>query len=871
MNPTTVRARFVARRPYPLDAFQLEALDALDRGESVLVAAPTGSGKTLVAEYAVELARAGGGKIFYTTPIKALSNQKFADLVREHGAERVGLLTGDNTINADAPIVVMTTEVLRNMIYAGAATLTDLRYVVLDEVHYLQNRFRGAVWEEVIIHLDPAVDLVCLSATVSNAEEFADWIRTVRGATRAIIEERRPVELTHLYAVGERGATDLHLLPVYVGDGDEQHPNPEGARLDRHPRGHKGPRQRRSKLYAPYRSELVERLADEAMLPAIYFIFSRNACDDAVVQVRRDGLRLTDADERTELRAIAERHTATLSDDDLDALGYDEWVAGLEAGFAAHHAGLVPPMKEAVEEAFGRGLVKVVFATETLGLGINMPARSVVIEKLSKFTGEHHELLTAGEYTQLAGRAGRRGIDEIGYAIVCWNPYVAFAQVAALVGRRSYELTSSFRPTYNMAVNLVRRCTPQRAHELLNLSFAQYHADRDVVALERQVRRVNDQLARFRVTEADADGSLRSYRDLLAQRDAARVNAAQERATRLEALRPGDVFDPGHGPVVVIKQDRGRAPARVLVITGAGRVRRVGADEVSGFVERLGTLELPRPFEPRSREFARAVADRLGGARLAAPVAGGATRLAQAEAALLDHPLAGDPALAVRLRAAVAAERAARDLTRLQRRVQSREESLARQLDRVLGLLESWHYVRDWSLTPAGELLTGLYTESDLLAAEALVQGALDGLDSAAVAAVTSCFTFERRGPDGDEPRPPRAWPSREVAQRCRRVERIWRDLALAERDAQLPETRAPDPGFAAAAAGWVRGESLSDLLDDEEMTGGDFVRNVKQLIDLLRQIALLAVNPATRQAAADAADACRRGVVEASSAVGVA
>jgi ATP-dependent RNA helicase HelY len=854
-----------------LDQFQIQALDALDAGHSVLVAAPTGSGKTLVAEYAIRLALGARTKTFYTTPLKALSNQKYGDLVREYGPDSVGLLTGDNSINPDAAVVVMTTEVLRNMIYAASPTLHNLRYVVLDEVHYLQNRFRGAVWEEVIIHLPPEVDLVCLSATVSNAEEFADWIRTVRGATTAVIEERRPVELQHLYAVGDRSAAELHLLPVLVGDGEDLHPNPEATRLDRRPSSPRTARPRRGKLYAPWRSELVERLRDESMLPAIYFIFSRNACNDAVVQARRDGLRLTEVAERVELREIAERRTAGLSDDDLDALGYDDWVTGLEAGFAAHHAGLVPPMKEAVEEAFGRGLVKVVFATETLGLGINMPARSVVIEKLSKFTGEHHELLTAGEYTQLSGRAGRRGIDEVGYSVVCWNPYVPFDQVAALVGRRSYALTSSFRPTYNMAVNLVRRCTRERAHELLNLSFAQYHADRDVVSLERQSARLRDQLRRLRATAADDTGDLTDYRARLVELDAARTSTGVERVSRIEALRPGDIVRaPRLGNAVVIKQDRGRAPARILVVSESGRVVRLHADDLPLGAPRLGTVELPRPFQPRNPEFVRKVADRLVRAPLQNPERSGADELEQAERAVRDHPLADNPHLAVRLRAAAGVDRAERELVRVERRVRAREESLARQLDRVLDVLGTWGYVDGWQLTSAGALLCGLYTESDLLLAEALRTGALDDLGVDELAAVASSFTFERRGPDGDEPRPPRAWPSREVAQRCRTIERIWRELVNAEHDARLPESRPPDPGFTAAAAGWVGGAALADLLDGEEMTGGDFVRNVKQLIDLLRQIALVSPNASTRSVASDAADACRRGVVEASSAIGI-
>nr|MBA2437885.1 DEAD/DEAH box helicase [Acidimicrobiia bacterium] len=371
---------------FELDDFQRRAIAALDDGQSVLVAAPTGSGKTVVAEHAVADALARGGKVFYTTPIKALSNQKFGDFTRRWGAARVGLLTGDTSVNGEAPVVVMTTEVLRNMIYAASPTLDGLRYVVLDEVHYLQDAYRGPVWEEVIIHLAPEVVLVCLSATVSNAEELSRWITTVRGPTAAVVEERRPVTLHNLYLVGDKRSDRLQLLPTLV-DG---RPNPEAVRLEAGAQA--GPRRRGapgSRLRAPRRYEVTELLADEGMLPAIAFVFSRAGCDAAVRQCLDAGLRLTDADERRRIRSICDDRTAGLADADLDALGWSRWMAGMEAGLAAHHAGMVPPFKEAVEACFVAGLVKLVFATETLALGINMPARAVVIEKLSKFTGEH--------------------------------------------------------------------------------------------------------------------------------------------------------------------------------------------------------------------------------------------------------------------------------------------------------------------------------------------------------------------------------------------------------------------------------------------------------------------------------------------------
>ncbi|HYV59189.1 MAG TPA: DEAD/DEAH box helicase [Acidimicrobiia bacterium] len=875
------RAQFEASRPFPLDAFQRRALDAIDDGQSVVVAAPTGSGKTLVAEYAIATALDDGGKAFYTTPLKALSNQKFGDLTRAHGAERVGLLTGDNSINGNAPVVVMTTEVLRNMIYARSSTLGGLRFVVLDEVHYLQDPYRGAVWEEVIIHLPPDVRVVCLSATVSNAEEFAAWVETVRGGTAAVIEERRPVRLEHLYLVGERGSDRVHLLPTFVPRDGEVRPNPEAARLDsvggRSTGGRGRPRRR---LRTPRRVEITEVLSDRRMLPAITFVFSRAGCDQAVEQCVAGGLRLTDAVERPEIRRIAEAHTDALTDEDLEVLHYGEWVTGLEAGLAAHHAGMVPPMKEAVEEAFAAGLVKMVFATETLSLGINMPARSVVIEKLSKFTGEAHEFLTPGEYTQLTGRAGRRGIDDVGYAVVCWSPFVPFDQVAALASRRTYALRSSFRPTYNMAANLVQRYPADVAHHLLNLSFAQFQTDRDVVGLERQLERSREQLARHRETSRRGPGDVDEYRQLASALDAERRTrgGARRTADALERLRPGDVLVRGgrHGRVAVLGHERSRrGTPRVLGLTEGRDLVRLSADDFDETPLPVGQIELPVPYAPRNSAFRRDVADRLrrvrvqGGGRDGRQPDPETARISELEAQLAAHPVATDRERSARVDAAASADRLERDVARLERRVRGRSESLARQFDRVLRVLEAWGYVEDWSLTEWGSLLAHLYTETDLAVAESLREGLLDGLDGPELAALVSCFTFERRGPDGRGLLPPERWPTRELATRWRGIDRVARDLNHNEDDAGLPETRAPDPGFVPYAYEWVAGEDLVDLLaDDDEMTGGDFVRHVKQCIDLLRQIGDVAPVPATAETARAAADACFRGVIAASSAV---
>jgi ATP-dependent RNA helicase HelY len=884
--------------PFELDGFQRRAIAALDAGESVLVAAPTGSGKTVVAEHAVARALADGGKAFYTTPIKALSNQKFADLARRHGTGKVGLLTGDNSINGDAPIVVMTTEVLRNMIYAGSGALTGLRFVVLDEVHYLQDAYRGPVWEEVIIHLPASVALVCLSATVSNAEELAEWLTTVRGPTRLVLEERRPVELRNLYLVGDRQSEQPHLLPTLV-DG---RPNREAERLDndnitaRGPRrGHRRPRRR---FFTPRRPEVIELLGDRDMLPALYFIFSRVGCEEAVAACLDAGLRLTTPDERARIRAIVDERTASLTDDDLDVLGYDRWAAALEMGLAAHHAGMVPPFKEAVEACFVEGLVKAVFATETLALGVNMPARSVVIERLTKFTGEARAFLTPGEYTQLTGRAGRRGIDDLGYAIVLWSPFVPFDQVASLASSRTYGLRSAFRPTYNMAANLVRRYEPSEAHHLLNLSFAQFQADGAVVRFEARIERQQERLATLARDATCELGDVSEYRALVSAERAATEPTPAERSAiqfALTRLVPGDIVEAGGRKLAVlsIAQRRGGL-LRLKGIDAGGEPVSLGVGDLLAPPHRLGRLEIPKPYQPNNRAFQRKVADELRSARLAdgrrpgraavgagrgaygadgaadraddAPGDGVGTGAASPELSAVErHAVHACPDRDVHVRADGQAERVRRELEDMRREVRSRTESLARRFDRVLRLLEAWGYLDGWALTERGEVLARTYHESDLLVAEAMSAGLLDGLDPAALAGLVSCFTYEHRGPG----LPAAPWfPSREVRARWGELERLAEELQADEQAAGLQPTRPPDPGFVALAHAWAAGEPLGEVLGDEDLSGGDFVRNVKTLIDLVRQVGDVAPNRDTARAARQAADALHRGVVSVSSTI---
>ena len=837
---TSVRPGFLARLDYQPDAFQVRAMDSIDADASVLVAAPTGSGKTLIAEYGIERARSQGRRAFYTTPIKALSNQKFRDLGELYGVHNVGLVTGDNAVNADAPIVVMTTEVLRNMIYASSSRLDSLGVVVLDEVHYLQDTYRGPVWEEVIIQLDPEVQLVCLSATVSNADEVAEWLSTVRGRTDVVVETTRPIELVNHFAVFDKATGRTEIFPTVVAG----EPNRQVQRLMSNGRPQSGSDRRRhgpKRFGPPTRPEIVDLLSDQDMLPAIVFIFSRAQCEDAVDSCMRAGIVLTTAEEEDTIVSIVERHCEGLSNDDRDALGYHRFLDDIGTGISCHHAGMIPMFKEAVEECFVRGLVKVVFATETLAVGINMPARAVVIEKLTKYTGEHHQLLRASEFTQLTGRAGRRGLDEIGHAVSVWNPFVSFDQVAGLALSRSFRLTSAFRPTFNMAVNMVRNHSRSGAMHILNLSFAQFQADRDVVTSEAALERKRRELA---LLERDNVHAIDDEPD-----DAPASSVETEIALR--TLRPGDVvvFDASNlrGRGLVLSSAARRSGMKISVLTPTRKTVEITARDLRSVPVRGGHVDLPVPFEPTKTEFVREAVARLVKARVddvhQRPVEQTEARERQ------DAPLS-----------ARHVKRLRREIEQMQERARNRSGSVGARFNDVVELLEELGHIEDWSLTPKGNVLAGIFHESDLLIVEAMGNGVLRNLSVVDLVAVLSTLVFEPRG--GDSGGPTR-WPNDTVRQRFKRIEKISLRLQDAQRSRGLHQHRAPHGGIAHETAAWAAGRPLSRILD-ADLTPGDFVRCMRQLIDLLRQIAMTTDDADLHDTAEQAIQSINRGVVAA-------
>lgn len=880
---------------FDLDDFQRAACESLERGSGVLVCAPTGAGKTVVGEFAVHLAlRHGERKCFYTTPIKALSNQKYHDLVQRYGPDKVGLLTGDNAINGDAPVVVMTTEVLRNMLYSGSSSLKNLAYVVMDEVHYLADRFRGAVWEEVIIHLPASVTLVSLSATVSNYEEFADWLVTVRGETQVVVSEHRPVPLWQHMLVGRRMFDLFH-----DADAAKKHDvHPEllrytremERRLDLTDRSHGPGRGGRGRRWQPPpRAEVVDRLERADLLPAILFIFSRAGCDAAVQQCLSAGLRLTDADERAEIRRIAEAKVASIPREDLSVLGYWEWLDGLERGLAAHHAGMLPAFKEAVEECFVQGLVKAVFATETLALGINMPARCVVLERLVKFNGEAHVDLTPGEYTQLTGRAGRRGIDIEGHAVVLWSPEVDPRHVAGLASTRTYPLRSSFRPSYNMAANLVGTVGADQARDLLESSFAQFQADRSVVGLARQVQRNVETIQTYADDEACHHGDFDEYfaiRVAIADRERAiaRQGTTQRRAaavSSLERLRVGDVIRVSQGrraglAVVLEAPTGGFGEPRPLVLTQDRWAGRVSPADFTGEAEVLERIRVPKHFNHRSPAARRDLAALISATGLDRHSGGGRRRTKgagageDAEIALLkvqmrQHPCHACPDREEHARWAERRHRLMRDTDALRDKVAGRTGSLARTFDQVCAVLAERGYLTDsGEVTESGRMLGRIWSEADLLIAECLRHGVWDGLGPEELAAAVSMVLYESRREGDDRASVPKG----AVTAAVDACGKLWADIAADEADHGLTLTREPDPGFVWPMYRWARGEPLAKVLAsshnyDADMPAGDFVRWARQVLDLLGQLReASAASEPLRDAARKAITAVNRGVL---------
>ena len=938
----TALAAFEKNLGFPLDDFQQSACRSVESGRAVLVAAPTGAGKTVVGEFGIYLALRKRLKAFYTTPIKALSNQKYHDFVREYGEETVGLLTGDTSINAEAPVLVMTTEVLRNMLYADSPTLEGLGYVILDEVHYLADRFRGAVWEEAIIHLPEHVTVISLSATVSNVEEFGAWLDTVRGGTDVIVSEHRPVPLWQHMLVGnqivdlftpdpeEKRASGTRRATKRPRKDADEHTAPAGMRLnpqlkqlrpgygaDRGYRGRGGKRERfrRTRKHhstaqtfedsrrTPHaaqdnplrphrisRPEMVRTLDKAGLLPAICFIFSRAGCDGAVTQCIDADLMLTTDEQQRTIRAYIAEATAHLDPRDLNTLGYYEWREGLLRGIAAHHAGMLPLFKETVETLFTTGLIKLVFATETLALGINMPARTVILEKLTKYNGETHVDITPGEYTQLTGRAGRRGIDIEGHAVIAWRPNTTAAHVVSLASTRTYPLNSSFRPTYNMAANLIASYGAERTRKILESSFAQFQADKSVVGIASRVRKNENALEGYREAMACHLGDFTEYVQLSRhiaelEKEASKSNERHARAQAhhsIQQLLPGDIIYIPHGRsrgyAVVITRSDSHADPRIGIVTEDAHQRTASTRDFEGAIEPVSRIKIPKRLSLKTPKERRDTASRMRQAlydgrapralaqqNIPARQNSIDAQLEALQAQLRNHPCHGCSDRANHMRWAERWQKLNSETEGLRRQIARRTNTIAQVFNRIARLLESYGYVErtedgELSLTTGGQALRRIYGERDLLTALCLDAHFLDGLEPAAIAATVAALTYQGKR-DAVEylahyPHPSLRAPIATITQRLA-------DLNASEEQFKVDLTPACDFGLVEPMYAWANGAHLAKAIEDTGLAAGDFVRWAKQVLDALDQIAhIRSLDPVIRARCEEAIEAVRRGVV---------
>ena len=850
--------------PFPLDEFQLQAIAALNQGHSVVVSAPTGSGKTLVGEYAIYRALAHGQKVFYTTPLKALSNQKLRDFREQFGDQNVGLMTGDLSVNREASIVVMTTEIFRNMLYAEADSsddpLADVEAVVLDECHYMNDTQRGTVWEESIIHCPPSVQLVALSATVANAGQLTDWIEKVHGPTTLVVSDYRPVPLQFSFC----SAKGLHPLLNEAGTG--LHPN---CKVWRAPKGNKrkGRPSRPPQPEPPPISFVVAQMAERDMLPSIYFIFSRRGCDKAVRDLGSQCL--VSKDEQARISARLKAYAQSNPEAVRDGIHPD----ALLRGIAAHHAGVLPAWKELIEELFQQGLVKVVFATETLAAGINMPARSTVIAALSKRTERGHRPLMGSEFLQMAGRAGRRGLDSRGYVVTVQSRFEGVREAGQLATSPADPLVSQFTPSYGMVLNLLQRHDLAKARDLVERSFGRYLAGLDLVEEEDMLTQLRLQLGQLQGVAGDIPwedfeeyeklrGRLREERRLL------RILQQQAEETLANELTLALQFA-STGTLVSLKspQLRGQVTPAVIIdkVDGPGQfplllcltndnlwvllpcqaVVSIHAElsclQVDGveapLLNRAGEL---RHGDQTSGGLALAVAHMARRHDMTTPqydLAGEVLAQARAVRDLEDqqqqHPAHrwGDRKQLKKHRRRM--EELEHDIEERQRLLHHRSNRHWETFLSLMEILQQFGCLDALDPTEIGRTVAALRGDNELWLGLALMSGHLDDLSPADLAAVFEAISTEVNRPDlwSGFPPPPAA------EEALQDLSGLRRELLRAQERQGVVVPAWWEPELMGLVDAWARGAEWTDLIANTSLDEGDVVRIMRRTVDLLAQV----------------------------------
>lgn len=835
-SQSTSVTEFIDSLSFSPDDFQQESFNCISIDKSVLVAAPTGSGKTLVAEFGIQHALERNLRVFYTTPIKALSNQKYRDFCSLFGVDNVGLITGDRRINAEAPVIVMTTEILRNMMYEGTNRLNDLGWVVMDEVHYLADRHRGSVWEEVLILLPDHVRLICLSATISNAEEIGSWLVSIRGQMNTVVSDIRPIPLEQMVFQSK------NVQPLFLTQNNQKIANPAVISLYNQNRRIKSNR-RNFRVSSQEREMLLLELQRMGILPVIYFIFSRNGCDQAAQSIQSHSF--TTKEERAEIRELVLDQLQFMKDEDLVALDFESFLESLESGIATHHAGMIPIFREIVETLFQRNLIKIVFATETLALGINMPAKSVVVESLKKFDGSRNQDVTAGEYTQLTGRAGRRGLDDIGYAIVPLTDEVAPTSVSRLASTRTYPLKSSFNPNYNMSLNLIAQYGLQQSLIFVNRSLAHYQANLKVKHLQRKLNEIEIEISKLKVGVDET--ALSIAEDFIAQSVFAESERKRQMFQRFNEIgRNRDDFAPGsvisiNGKLGLVT-DLNLAKRRVSVLDERGLIIKMPWDQISSWPKVLGQIRIPKGFHPKDPELVRNLLDQMLHFQDQADLVPDNIRLNKLLDQLESHPFHF-------LKERESLSKVARRINDLKLEVNTLRSNIdgktgvfGRKFLSISNTLQEFGYLDDeHNVTALSSVLAAIFIDNDLLLAESIRDDLLEGLSAPELASVLSAFIFESRMRVQLEQV---IVPTKNVRRALVSIESVFERIEISERKNNVFLTKPIDAGFALAAYDWVNRTDLQIILEESDLSPGDFVRWIRQLIDLTNQLVNSGVSP---------------------------
>lgn len=860
-SPTTSGLDLKELFPFELDAFQHQAIAALEEGRSVVVCAPTGSGKTLIGEYAIHRALARGRRVFYTTPLKALSNQKLRDFREQFGSEIVGLLTGDVSINRDAPILVMTTEIFRNMLYGTpigevGTSLMGVEAVVLDECHYMNDRQRGTVWEESIIYCPPEIQLVALSATVANSDQLTDWIHQVHGPTELIYSDFRPVPL-RFYFCNPKG-----LFPLLDDSQKRMNPRlkPKGGRGAVRGGNRRGPKQE-----SPTLASVVTQLQQRDMLPAIYFIFSRKGCDQAVAEMSRLPLSLVNEEEASRLRIQVDEFLARNPE-----AGREGQVEPLYKGIAAHHAGILPAWKSLIEELFQQGLIKVVFATETLAAGINMPARTTVISSLSKRTDLGHRLLNASEFLQMAGRAGRRGMDTLGHVVTVQTPFEGAREASYLATVGADPLVSQFTPSYGMVLNLLQTHTIEEAKELIERSFGQYlstlylrpqqeaiaNLRTELAQLQAQLEAVDwDQLAQYEKLQERLKEEKRLLKYLQDQAEEVRASdmpiALSFAVAGTTLSLKGKNVPVSHPlPAVLVAKVPGSGQFPYLVCLGQDNRWYVVAvsDVVSlrGEIPRIAEVDqltppaemALKPGQTRSGdEETRAIARRIPAIpsplEEASEVLDQLQLLSVVQAQIEMHPVHqwGNRATILKRQKRIAA---------IREEISDREEKLGRQAQRhweeflsLIDILQQFGCLEELAPTITGQATAAIRGDNELWLGLALMSGELDELEPQHLAAACAALVTEVSRPD--------SWTrydlSPEVEHALMGLRGIRRRLFQLQRKHQVVLPVWLEYELVGLVEQWAMGIDWLELCSNTSLDEGDVVRILRRTLDFLSQI----------------------------------